>query len=80
MSVTKIQGEVRRLPAQERKKLTAWMVAEYPVLTVERLMAKAARRVKAEAWSPAPPTSDNFPRGRTLAHALRVADRLGLGK
>ena len=80
MDVTKIQNEVRRLPARERKKLTAWMVTQYPVLSVDRLMAKASRAVKSGAWAPEPPTADNFPRGRTLTHALAVADRLGLRK
>jgi hypothetical protein len=41
MDVTRIQREVRRLPPRERKKLTAWMVAEFPALSVGRLMRKA---------------------------------------
>ena len=32
MDVTKIQKEVRRLRPSQRKKLTAWMVSEFPVL------------------------------------------------
>lgn len=80
MEVTRIQREVRRLPARERKKLTTWILTEFPVLSVNRLMTKAARAVKSGAWVPEPPTPDNFPQGRTLAHALTVADRLGLRK
>jgi hypothetical protein len=80
MDVAKIQQQVRRLPASQRKKLTAWMVSKYPVLSVDRLMAKAAREVKAGKWTPEPPTEDNFPKGKTLEHALQVADRLGIRK
>jgi hypothetical protein len=78
MDVTKIQREVRRLRPQDRKKLTAWMVAEFPALSVERLLRKASRAVKSGAFKPTPPTQDNFPKGRTLDHALDVAERLGL--
>lgn len=80
MDVGKIQEQVRRLPAGQRKKLTAWMVSQYPVLTVDGLMAKASREVKAGRWKPAPPTEDNVPKGRVLEHALQVADRLGIRK
>jgi starvation-inducible DNA-binding protein len=31
-------------------------------------------------WKPAPPTEENFPKGRVLEHGLRFADRLGLRK
>jgi hypothetical protein len=78
MDVAKIQREVRRLPTRERKKLTAWMVTEFPVRSVDRLMARAARAVKTGTWTPAPPTEDNFPKGSTLDHAFEVAGRLGL--
>ena len=80
MDVVKIQREVRRLPARERKKLTAWMVVEFPVLSVDRLMAQAERAVNAGRLKPTPPTGDNFPRGRTLEHALAMAGQLGLRK
>lgn len=80
MDVAKIQREVSRLPAKERKKLTAWMVAEYPALIVEKLLGKASRAVAAGTFKLTPPTHDNFPRGRTLDHALTVAARLGLRK
>ena len=76
----RIQREVRRLPARERKKLTAWMVVEFPALSVDRLIAKAMRAVQAGTFKPTPPKADNFPRGRTLEHALAVAGRLGLRK
>ena len=80
MELTKIQRDVRRLSARERKKLTAWMVVEYPALSVDRLIVKAERAVKAGKFKPTPPTADNFPTGRTLAHALAVATQLGLRK
>ena len=80
MDVGKIQDQVRRLPAGQRKKLTAWMVSHYPMLTVDGLMAKASREVKAGRWKPAPPTEDNIPKGTILENALHVADRLGLRK
>ncbi|MCX6956523.1 MAG: hypothetical protein NTV51_30700 [Verrucomicrobia bacterium] len=80
MDIAKIQSEVRRLPARERKKLTAWMVIEYPALSVDRLLAKAERAVKTGRFKPTPPTADNFPKGRALQHALAVAGQLGLGK
>jgi len=41
MDVAKIQREVLRLRPSQRKKLTAWMVSEFPVLSVDGLMAKA---------------------------------------
>jgi hypothetical protein len=78
MDMAKIQREVCRLPTRERKKLTAWMVAEFPVRSVDRLMAKTARAVEAATWAPAPPTEDNLPKGRTLKHVIEVAGRLGL--
>jgi hypothetical protein len=78
MTAVEIQREVRRLPARERKKLTAWMVNEYPALTVDRLMRKATRAVKAGTYQPTPPTADNFPQGRTLERALAVAGQMGL--
>jgi hypothetical protein len=80
MSVKEIQGAVRRLPAVKRRRLTTWMVREFPALTVEDLMAKAGRRVKAGSWSPAPPTHDNVPSGAMLEHATRTARRLGILK
>jgi hypothetical protein len=78
MDVAKIQDEVRRLRPSQRKKLTAWMVLEFPVLSVNGLMAKAAHAVKAGTWTPSPPTEDNIPKGGALVRALQVADRLGI--
>jgi len=78
MGVAKIQREVRRLPTRQRKKLTAWMVAEFPVRSMDRLMARAARAVKTGTWTPAPPTEANFPKGKTLDHVMDIAGRLGL--
>ena len=80
MDVVRIQREVRRLPARERKKLTAWMVVEFPALSVERLMARATQAVKAGTFKPTPPTADNFPKGAALERALAVAGQLGLRK
>ena len=78
MNAVEIQREVRRLPARERKKLTAWMVVEFPALSVDRLMTKATQAVKAGTFKPTPPTMDNFPQGRSLERALAVAGHLGL--
>jgi hypothetical protein len=80
MDAGKIQEQVRRLPASQRKKLSAWMILSYPALTVDGLMASASREVKAGRWKPMPPTEDNFPEGRVLDLALQVADRMGLRK
>ena len=80
MDVAKIQNQVRRLPPSQRKKLTAWMVSEFPILSVSSLMAKAEREVKAGTWTPTRPTEDNIPKGKTLEHALQVAARLGIRK
>ena len=80
MDMAKIQREVRRLRPGERKKLTAWMVSEFPILSVRTLMAKAGREVKAGAWAPIPPTDDNIPKGRALERALAVAEKLGIRK
>lgn len=78
MDVAKIQREVRRRPARERKKLTAWMVVEFPAPSVDRLMAKAAPAVKAGTFKPTPPMADNFPEGRALERALAEAGQQGL--
>ena len=78
MSVKEIQEAVRRMPAAKRRQLTTWMVTQFPALTVEGLVAKAAGRAKAGTWSPAPPTPTNLPIGATLVHVKRTAKRLGL--
>jgi len=78
MDVAKIQREVLRLRPSQRKKLTAWMVSEFPVLSVNGLMAKAERDVKAGVWTPTPHTEDDIPKGKTLERALQVAGRLGI--
>jgi hypothetical protein len=80
MSVKEIQLAVRRLPAGKRRRLTTWMVREFPALTVDDLIAKAERKVKAGSWSPTPPTRDNVPTGAMLEHAARTARRLGIAK
>ena len=80
MSVKEIQQAVRRLPAANRRRLTAWMVREFPALTVESLMATAELRVRSTAWSPSPPTAANCPEGAMLEHVKRNARRLGIAK
>lgn len=69
-----------RLSPNERQKLTAWMVAEFPALSVEALMTKAARAVDTGVFRPIPPTAENIPQGKTLEHAMKVAEQLGLKK
>jgi hypothetical protein len=80
MSVKEIQKAVRKLPAGKRRKLTTWMVREFPALTVESLVAKQTRKLKADSEALRPPTADNFPTGATLEHAKRTAKRLGIAK
>ena len=80
MSLSEIQRAVDTLPADERLRLTAWMVSRYPLLRVEQLMASAAKLVDDGEWAPSPPTDDNRPKGKILDHALRVAEELDLGK
>ena len=80
MSLTEIQRAVENLPTDERLRLTAWMVSRYPLLSVEQLMAHAARLVDGGKWTPDPPTDDNAPRGKVLERALRVAERLDLDR
>jgi len=78
VDVARIQREVLRLRLSQRRRLTAWVVSEFPVLSVSRLMAKARRAAKAGRRIPTPPTKDNFPKGKTLERALQVADRRGI--
>lgn len=80
MSLTEIQRAVEILPADERLRLTAWMVSHYPLLRVEQLMEQAAALVRSGEWIPTSPTDDNRPRGKILKQALRVAEELDLGK
>ncbi|HEY1111845.1 MAG TPA: hypothetical protein VGE76_24530 [Opitutaceae bacterium] len=80
MNVADIQREVRRLPREQREKLTAWMVAEHPILSVDTLMMRAAKAATAGTFTPTPPTAENIPGGKTLAHALEVAGKLGVKK
>ena len=80
MSLTEIQRAVDTLQPDERARLTAWMVSRYPILNVEQLMAHAGTLIDRGEWTPLPPTDENSPRGKILGHALRVAERLDLGK
>lgn len=80
MSMKEIQETVRRLPAAKRRRLTIWMVREFPVLTVDRLMTKAVMRVGSTSWIPSPPKSENVPIGATLEHVKRTARRLGIAQ
>jgi hypothetical protein len=78
--LTEIQQAVDSLPADERLRLTAWMVSRYPLLTVEQLMAHATRMTGTGEWTPAPPTDDNRPKRKILEHARRTAERLNFRK
>lgn len=78
MGVREIQQAVKNLPAAERRKLTTWMVKEFPALTVDDFLAKQGSKPGAESVEP--PTADNFPSDATLAHAERTAKRLGLAR
>jgi len=80
MGVREIQQAVRRLPASKRRKLTTWMVREFPALTVEGLMDRAAAKVQDGTWTPTPPGADNIPTGKTLRHARETARHLGIAK
>ena len=80
MSLAEIQRAVDSLSADERLRLTAWMVSRYPLLRVEQLMAHATRMTDTGEWIPDPPTDDNRPTGKILEHAQRTAERLNLGK
>ena len=77
MSLAEIQRAVDTLSADERVRLTAWMVSHYPLLTVEQLMAHAKSLVEKGEWEPTPPTSDNTPRGEVLDRAIQTARELG---
>ncbi len=80
MSLSEIQQAVENLPKDERFRLTAWMVARYPLLRVEELMAHATALVESGQWVPSAPSEDNRPQGKVLDRALRVAEELDLGK
>ena len=80
MSLSEIQRAVSTLPAEERLRLTAWMVSRYPLLRVEQLMANASTLVDNGEWALTPPTDDNWPTGGALEHASRIAEQLDLGK
>jgi hypothetical protein len=72
MSLAEIQRAVDTLPADERLRLTAWMVSRYPLLTVEQLMAHATTLIDRGEWVPTPPTEDDGPKGKVLEHALKT--------
>lgn len=76
MSLNEIQQAVENLPNDERVRLTAWMVSRYPLLRVEELMARATALVATGPWVPDVPSDDNRPKGKTLDHALRIAEDL----
>ena len=78
MSVEQIQREVSRLPATERRKLAAWIVAEYPLRSVDDLVARAEGEARRGVWTPQPPTPDNIPSGAALDAALRRATAAGI--
>ena len=72
MSVEQIQREVSRLSAAERRKLAAWMFAEFPPRSVDELVARAEAQAKRGEWTPQPPTPDNIPTGAAFAAFQRV--------
>ncbi len=80
MSLNEIQRAVDTLTQDERVKLTAWMVARYPMLKVADLMSTASELVENGRWSPGPPTDENRPTGKMLNRALRIAEEHGLDK
>lgn len=80
MRLSEIQRAVDTLPAEERLRLTAWMVSRYPLLSVEQLMASAARLIESREWAATPPTDENGPKGGALERALRIAEEFDLGK
>ena len=78
MSVEQIQREVRELPEPERRKLAAWIFAEFPPRSVDELVARAETGARRGEWTPQPPTADNIPTGKALAAAVRRAQAAGL--
>ena len=80
MSTAEIKQAIDAMTADERVRLTAWMVSRYPLLNVEQLMEYAAGLAARGEWSPAPPTEENRPKGKLLDHALRVAEGWDLDK
>lgn len=80
MSLTEIQRAVGELSVEERRELAAWIISTYPLLQVDRLLARAAQLVEDGEWQPTSPTSDNQPEGKVLEHALRTVKQLGLDK
>ena len=80
MSTAEIKQSIEAMTADERARLTAWMVSGYPLLNVEQLIEHAAGLVARGEWSPAPPTEENRPKGKLLDHALRVAEERDLDK
>ncbi len=80
MSLAEIQRAVQGLPAEDKVRLTSWMVSQYPILKVEHLMAYAGALVDKGTWVPTAPTRDNQPQGSILDHAQRGAAELHLGR
>ena len=80
MSVEQIQREVSGLPEAERRKLVAWIFAEFPPRSVDELVARAEDQAKRGEWTPQPPTADNLPTGAVLDAALRCAKAAGIAR
>jgi hypothetical protein len=78
VSVEQIQREVRELPEAERRKLAAWMFAQFSPRSVNELVARAEDQARRGEWIPQPPTSDNIPTGAALAAAVRRARAAGI--
>ena len=71
MSIEQIQGAVVQLPEAEKRKLAAWMLAQFPLRSVHDLVSQAEAEARQGQWSPQPPGPDNFPTGPALEAALR---------
>ena len=78
MSVEQIQREVSQLSEGERRKLAAWMLAEFPPRSVNELLARAEAQAQRGEWTPQPPKPDNIPTGAALAAAVRRARAAGI--
>jgi hypothetical protein len=78
MSVEPIQREVRQLPEPERRKLAAWMLAQFPPRSVQEFVGRAEEQARRGEWTPQPPTPDNIPTSAALESAVRRAKATGI--
>lgn len=80
MSVEQIQREVCELPEPERRKLAAWMFAQFSQRSINELVARAEAQAQRGEWTPLPPAPDNIPTGPALAAAVRRAQAAGIAR